>query len=147
MKKAVMRHKSFWILQMIWWPFLNSFLILMIQTCFWAGFYDFLWHSSTEICWLLKKHCLWFNHLQTKATRPWWHPVLSLFGWLGCGCPGTYHTSLPSHASAHCWWEVPTKGLCVSTTEAETWWLFSLFWRYWRQICLKELLIVVSVNS
>lgn len=56
-----------------------------------------------------------------KATRPWWHLVLRLFGWLGCGRPGTHHTSLPSHASAHCWWEVPTKGLCVSTTKAEAW--------------------------
>lgn len=34
MKKAVTRHKRFWILPMTWWPFLNSFLILMIQKCF-----------------------------------------------------------------------------------------------------------------
>ena len=112
---------------------------------FFGGILNLLWHSSTEICCLLlKEHCLWFNHLQTKATRPWWHPVLRLFGWLGCGRPATHHTSLPSHASAHCWWEVPTKGLCVSTTKAEAWWLFSSQIPDMLERSIKEALSVVS---
>lgn len=141
MKKAVTRHKRFWILQMTWWPFLNSFSILMIQKCFLGLiFFGGIHRLRFAVC--CSKICGSSISKQRQPDRDDIWSSASSAGWDVDALVRTtrlYRRMLQPIAGEKCQLKVyvyPPPKLKLGD--------YSVIRRYWSQICLKEAFIVVS---